>query len=172
MTGDIAITNSTLTVGTNLAVTGKIQLASGSELSAVSLSNQSAIVTCGNDFTMTTSSKLYVYASETNSSFPTYGGLVDIGGDMTIGGTCWVYPTVSSNLKTNDAMGAVLFRMNNLMISSNSGFNVESAGYAGGNATDHFHGYGPGGGYSGGGKAGGGGYGGDEREGRQLHRLQ
>lgn len=159
--GDIEAFNGNLIVRTNLSAAGKIRLAGGSTLYAYSISNRPAVVTCGGDFTVTTNSKFYVYAADTNAAFPDYGALVDVGGNMRISSNSWVYPGVWSNTSSNNTLGAVLFRMASLLVASNAGFNADGAGYSGGKTNWFFHGFGPGGGYMVGvGSAGGGGYGG------------
>jgi hypothetical protein len=64
---------------------------------------------------------------------------------------------VWTNVNAAGTLGAVLFRAGSLAVSSNSGFNADNAGYAGGLTNWFYHGFGPGGGYKGGTAQGGGG---------------
>lgn len=162
--GSVSAYNGILIVSSNLSVGGAMRMAAGSALYAYSASNRPAIVQCSSNLTLITNSLLYVYAADTNVDFPDYGGLVTVSGAMQVVSNSWVYPGVWTNRNTNNTLGAVLFRVGSLTISSNAGFNANFAGYAGGYSnqwsTNAFYGHGPGGGLFRPNQAGGGGYGG------------
>ena len=111
---------------------------------------------CGS-LSLTNGASLYVYSQATNATVGDYGALVSVENDMIVGTNCWVYPASSS---TNG--GSPLFRMVNLHVAANGGFNADGLGYLRGahNGVSYSAAYGPGRGpaniYGG----GGGGYGG------------
>jgi hypothetical protein len=159
--GSLTVSNGFLVVGTNLAVTGAVLLQDSATVSLRSLPTAPAVVTCRGDLTMTTNIRFYVYATETNAVAPAWGARIDVAGKMAVGpSNCWVYPSVVNSVNASNTLGAALFRVGSLIVTSNSGFNANYAGYAGGKTNWFFHGLGPGGGYQGSISAGGGGHGG------------
>ena len=108
-------------------------------------------VNCGGNLTLTNNGSLALFSGPTNALSPEYGALLDVAGDVTIGGNkSWI-------LTHSDAVngGAPLLRMSNLFITAtgtNGGINASGRGYA------MCQGPGRGGGDSG--YSGGGGYGG------------
>jgi len=103
---------------------------------------------------LTNSSKWYVYSAMTNSGMPYYGALVSVGGNFVLTTNCWVYPCSHT---TNG--GSPTFRMKNLTISTNAGFDASGKGYAV-NPTTSGYGFGPGAGRSSGNDCSGAGHGG------------
>jgi hypothetical protein len=113
---------------------------------------------CGS-LTLTNGASLYLYSQATNATVGDYGALVTVANDMIVGTNCWVYP---DSVSTNG--GSVIFRLANLHVSQNGGFNADTLGFYRGvrYLNVNYAPYGPGKGYhdssSGGGT--GGGYGG------------
>ena len=107
-------------------------------------------VHCGGDLLVTNNSALFVYGGPTNGLTVDYGGLVSVTGRMTVAPGAWIYPFSD---QTNG--GSVLFRMNELQILTNSGFNATGRGYLHRNSKGPGTGkntsgdYGSGGGYGG-----------------------
>ncbi len=108
------------------------------------------------------SANLRVSVPATNDSIATFGCDVTVGGDITLGSGCWIYP---ASHPTNGS--SVRFIATNVFLSTNSGFNATGLGYRGGRVAGE-RGYGPGGTPVGGnntsGGAGYGGNGGDSRK--------
>ena len=105
---------------------------------------------CGGALTLTNNAWIHVYSAPTNGVAPDYGALVSVTGLMTVASGSWVFPYSHS---TNG--GSALFRLNDLLIGTNAGFNANDKGYSGSASV----GFGPGRGNSGS-PGGGGGYGG------------
>jgi len=83
------------------------------------------ISTHGGDLVLTNGGKLYVYSAPTNGTGPNYGALVSITGNVFVGSSSWIYPYSDRNTGAS-----VFFRMNNLAIQANGGFNAEGRGFA------------------------------------------
>ncbi|MDD5706583.1 MAG: hypothetical protein PHR35_11705 [Kiritimatiellae bacterium] len=80
-------------------------------------------LTVGGNLVLTNSGALYVYGAATTDPTNQYGALVDVEGDMILNSGAWVYPR--SDI-TNG--GAPIFRMSNLSVATNAGFNANGAG--------------------------------------------
>jgi hypothetical protein len=161
--GAVSAYNGVLIVSSNLSVGGAMRMAAGSALYATSASNRPAIVECSSNLTLITNSVIYVYAADTNADFPDFGGLVTVSGALQVVSNSWIYPGVWTNWNTNNTLGAVLFRVGSLTVTTNAGFNADNLGYSGGRSnilsTNAFYGCGPGGGFYAA-QVGSGGYGG------------
>ena len=140
-----ANTNSaTLRVGGNLT-------ANSDALYSYCSSSNIFTANIGGNVILTNNSSWYVYSAMTNSGTPYYGALVSIGGNLLLASNSWIYPYSQG---TNG--GSPAFRMKNLTISTNAGFDATGRGFA---YNPISIGYGPGGG-KGGNDCSGGGYGG------------
>ncbi|MFC1461303.1 hypothetical protein ACFLQR_02145, partial [Verrucomicrobiota bacterium] len=117
-----------------------------------SVSTNSPVLNVGGNLTLTNSGSLHVFSGMTNAATTNYGALVDVTNSVFIATNCWIY---SYSHNTNG--GSPFFRMGNLFISTNAGFNADRHGFYKGVGANP--GYGPGGGKSGV-YPGGGGYGG------------
>jgi large repetitive protein len=82
-----------------------------------------AILTCNGNLILTNGGALYVYSGPTIGT-TSYGALVDIGGDMLVGPSSWVYPFCD-----REKGGSVLFQMKNIVIATNAGFNADARGW-------------------------------------------
>ncbi|MBU4212948.1 MAG: hypothetical protein KKD33_10245 [Verrucomicrobia bacterium] len=102
-----------------------------------------ALLTCGGNLTVTNSGTnsgaFYVYSGMTNSTWPNYGGLVRVTGDVFVASNSYIYPY---SHPTNG--GSVFFSVRNLTLASNGAINATGLGYAGVVGTN---GLGPGRGY-------------------------
>jgi len=118
-----------LTNAASLSVTGNLSV-QGSSTMSLGTTNmpQAALLTVGGDMTLSNGASLAVYSAATNNiNTNYYGSLVSIGGTLLLTSNSWVYPYSHS---TNG--GSPTFRMRDLTILTNAGFNANSAGYAGG----------------------------------------
>jgi hypothetical protein len=138
-----------LTISNNLMIATNGALGLGSEAGTALVG-----LNCGGHLVLTNGGSLSVYSGFSNA-VPDYGALVSVTNDVLIGPGSWIYPYSHS---TNG--GSVLFRMRDLLISTNGGFNAIGRGYA----TSQ----GPGKGITHISRAGGGGYGGKGGRGQLL----
>ncbi|MBI3986995.1 MAG: hypothetical protein HY343_08755, partial [Lentisphaerae bacterium] len=89
------------------------------------------------------SALFYVYAGMTNAGFTNYGALVSVTGDVYLATNAWIVPV---SHPTNG--GSVLFRMRNMLVSTNAGFNATRRGFdKGSDGSVAANGVGPGFGY-------------------------
>ncbi|MBI2437270.1 MAG: hypothetical protein HYV36_00440 [Lentisphaerae bacterium] len=123
-----------LVVSSNIIITGStgvLHMATG------------GVINCGGNLVVTNGGALYVYGAVTNSGTPDYGSLVSVTGDISIASNSWVYP-----YSQNTNGGSPLFRVRNLMIATNGGFNANGTGFdRGGDGSAARNGLGPGYGY-------------------------
>ena len=110
-------TNGMVRVGGNL-------LLDNSRLSVSGVGGLSrASLNVGGNLTATNDAQLHVFSGRTNAP-GTHGAYVTVTGNVTLTKNSWIYPYSHT---TNGA--SVLFRMNDLFISTNSGFNANGLGY-------------------------------------------
>ncbi|MBI2438576.1 MAG: hypothetical protein HYV36_07185, partial [Lentisphaerae bacterium] len=81
-----------------------------------------AFITIGGNLTLTNGGSLWVYSGITNATWPDYGALVIVTGNISLATNTWIYP--HSN-PTNG--GSALFRLNDLLVPTNAGFNADSS---------------------------------------------
>ncbi len=148
----LEMSNGTLTVGGSLRVTsngtatlnGTMLTAAGITLSTTSTLYsyaQPMIVSTtaiGGDVTLTNWSKWYVYSAMTNGT-ASNGAVVTASGTVRITGSSWIYPQSHT---TNG--GSSVFRLKNLTVATNSGFDATARGFMA--PLTAANGYGPGGG--------------------------
>jgi hypothetical protein len=140
-----------LPAGFRLTVTNALRIERGS----ITLLTNSTL-TCGS-MALTNGGSFTVYSGKTNGAATGYGGLVDVGGRLSVGPSSWIYPYAHET----DG-GGVLFRVGSLDIAANGGVNANAKGFADnkgyGKGSWYYRsgvgGWGSGGGY--GGKGGGG----------------
>jgi hypothetical protein len=172
--GGIEVSNVTLQVGGNLliksdmygytilyanqnsltAVAGDTRVDRG-EISFHAAGANGNNLSIGGNCTVTNSGRIRVFSYVTNGVLPDYGALITIDKDLSIATGSWIFAHASS---TNG--GAPLFRMQNLSVQTNAGFNAVGLGFAGGfKAIGGIPAWGPGAGgvYGGGGHGGKGG---------------
>jgi|GEM_PF-888749 len=113
----IGLTNGILRVGGNLSLNASRLTLSGP------LSRSRCVMSVGRDFTLSGGAAFQVNAGPTNSP-ETAGAWVTVTGAVMLSGNSWVYPRSQA---TNGA--PVLFRMSNLVVSADSGFNADGLGY-------------------------------------------
>ncbi|MBI2439881.1 MAG: hypothetical protein HYV35_00740 [Lentisphaerae bacterium] len=122
--GSGAVTNS-VTVGRNATLNGgKLGLGGPTWVYAVGgPTGQFAlsVLNVGGEMILTNNGCLWMYSGETNATRPDYGALVTITGDVSLSSGSWIY--CHSN-PTNG--GSTLFRLDDLLIVTNAGFNAES----------------------------------------------
>ena len=124
-----------LTNAASLSVTGNLSVLGSSTLSLGTTNMPpAATLSVGGDMTLSNNASLYVYAGPTNGT-TYYGALVAVTGNVMIASNSWIYPCSQS---TNG--GSPTFRMRDLTILTNAGFNANARGYGGGTT----NGYGPG----------------------------
>jgi hypothetical protein len=146
-----------LTNGPALSVGGNIFLKTNSFITLVSRTNLPARLQCEGSVTLE-SAALTAFSCPTGAVNPSYGALVEVKGDLILMSNAWVYPRLADPRNESNTAGQVLFRMRNLNIATNAGFNGDGSGYAGSiSDVTYTNGFGPGGGYI---YAGGAGYGG------------
>ena len=117
-TVDLAENGFQLTVNNNLTIGTNGALGVGGELGASLVS-----LKCGGSIILTNGGSLSVYGGFTNGT-PNYGGLVNVTNDVVIGAKSWIYP-YSHNING----GSVLFRMRDLLTSTNCGIHAVGRGY-------------------------------------------
>lgn len=107
------------------------------------------LITVGSDLNMSGSSSgspgtMVVYAGETNASID-YGALITVTGAMNLASNAWVYPVTHPTQG-----GSPLFRVSNLVIgAASAGFNANAKGFERvGDGTTYNDGLGPGHGYT------------------------
>ena len=88
-------------------------------------------MSCGR-LVMPNAGTLRIYSGPTNAAAPDYGSLITVTGDVSIGTSSWIYPYSNP---TNG--GSALFRMNNLTIATNGGFNADTKGFIGDKGPGH-----------------------------------
>lgn len=172
--GGLLLTNSMLSVGRDLIVDanyyGYSRICGGStsrvwigrdlvirqkELTFYGTATNGDALNVGRDCVVTNGGVLRILAARTNGVAPSYGALLNVGGDLVIAGSSWVYPH-----SDNTNGGSALFKAANVRIlATNSGFNASGLGFRGA-VLGSWGASGPGAGavYAGGGYGGRGGY--------------
>ena len=128
-----ALTNAVaFSVAGNLTVQG----ASALSIGVANTLPQTAALAVAGDMMLSNGASLTVYSGPTNGATPYgYGALVSVVGNILLASNSWIYPYSHG---TNG--GSPIFRMRDLTILTNAGFNANGAGFAGGLST----GFGPG----------------------------
>jgi len=108
--------NFVLTVTNDMCING--------DSGRIDMLNGSPAIDVGGNLIMEGGAKLHVYSGVTNNAPTNYGCLVTVSGDITVGASCWIYP----HSHPTDG-GSPLFRMRNLTISTNAGFNANGLGF-------------------------------------------
>jgi len=116
VSGDLRIGNGTLGVH-ELNCAGNVILTNGGRLAVTDMA-------CGGNLTLSDSAALSVYSGMTNGSPNNYGALVDISGDLSTDLDSWIYP-----YSHDTDGGSPLFRVRDLLIATNSGFNANDRGF-------------------------------------------
>jgi hypothetical protein len=114
----------------------------------------------GGDMVLTNGADSSIFSGTTNATWPQYGLLVAVTGNVSLASGSWIYPYSHS---TNG--GSCRFVVNSLSLPENSGFDADGKGYGG---VYNGNGYGPGRGLASGGGAGYGGKGGKSSYGSNL----
>ena len=165
----LAVSNNLTIVGTNALLEmggGSVMLhecflsrsaymdgSGGNYLGYFQYSRATSTLTCGGNIVLTNSGRMRIYGGPTNV-VGANGALVNVKGDVILNNGSWIHPVSNP---TNG--GSALFKMQNLIIDTNAGFNANQVGYGGGGGS-RGPGYGPGAGTNDATWGSGGGYGG------------
>lgn len=147
--GALTIENCSLTFaqpGFEVAVGGDVVVKNGTLGMGDPFGAGYSELVCAGNLTLTNSGKLAIFSGTTNG-VADFGALVSVTGALNVASGCWIY---LSSHQTNGGSG--LFRVGDLMLAANGGFNANARGFG--------MGYGPGKGLTDGGRGSGGGAGG------------
>jgi hypothetical protein len=111
-----------ITNPTEMTITGDLTITNGGQIHLYTVPN----LTIGHDLRLGNAGTLHINSAPTGSVSRECGTLVDIGRDVTIASTAWIYPT---SHPTNG--GSVFFQMRNLTVATNAGFSATVRGYRG-----------------------------------------
>ena len=149
VSGNVTILDgSTLALGTTNVLVNALAFSVGGNLTVLGSNTVSvgtpgmkaaATLTVGGDLTLSNNVSFKVYAGPTNGAVLYDGSWVFVRGDVLIADNTWVYP----HSNPTNGISPAAFRMRNLTILTDAGFNANGAGYGG------YTGYGFGPGYSG-----------------------
>jgi hypothetical protein len=111
--------------GLVLNVTNNIVVDAGGSLGLGTYNGVSnCTLNCGGSLILTNGGGLVIYSAATGGTFNSYGALVAVSNDLIVGAGSWVQPI---SHWTNG--GAALFRVGNLVVETNGGFNARARGY-------------------------------------------
>ncbi len=154
--------SNTLTVKGTSALRHKLELTNGATLQcgAVTVDNAAlgvgTTLNCAGNLSLTNAARLAIYSGLSHPAGPGFGALLDVGGDISVPGNCWIQPTAHP---TNGTVP--LMQMRNLTILTGGGIDADKRGWAGASFQESTLAYGDGkpgtgGGAGHGGRGGGG----------------
>lgn len=115
-----------------ITVSNDITIGSGGSLAL----GEGRSLECGGNLNLVNGGQMYVFAGVTNNAV-SQGVVISVTGDVTLAAGSWIYPHSDP---TNG--GSPLFRVRNLTVATNAGFDASGKGF--GSAYHMSNGYGPG----------------------------
>ncbi len=106
--------------GFSLSVSGGISVAGSA---AVLVIGTGSTVSCGGDLALRGGGQLRMYAGPAPVAADRHGGLLSVGGRLSVGATSWIYPYADTN------GGSILIRAGRVELDDQGGIRADAAGY-------------------------------------------